>query len=50
MYPGIRVDDSGTALSLAGDAYFALFFSMGHGVDVRIAAFCAAIVACAQTA
>lgn len=29
--PGIRVDDSGTALPLAGNAYFALFFSMGDG-------------------
>jgi hypothetical protein len=29
--PGIRVDDSGSALPLAGDAYFALFFSMGDG-------------------
>ena len=29
--PGIRVDDSGTALPLAGKAYFALFFSIGDG-------------------
>ena len=29
--PGIRVDDSGTALPLAGNAYFALFFSIGDG-------------------
>jgi hypothetical protein len=27
--PGIRVDDSGSALPLAGNAYYALFFSMG---------------------
>jgi hypothetical protein len=29
--PGIRVEDSGTALPLAGNVYFALFFSMGDG-------------------
>ena len=29
--PGIRVDGSGTALPLAGNAYFALFFSIGDG-------------------
>lgn len=29
--PGIRVDDSGSALPLAGNAYFAVFFSMGDG-------------------
>jgi hypothetical protein len=29
--PGIHVDDSYTALPLAGNAYFALFFSMGDG-------------------
>lgn len=29
--PGIRVDDSGSALALAGNAYFAVFFSMGEG-------------------
>jgi hypothetical protein len=27
--PGIRVDDSGSALPLGGNAYYALFFSMG---------------------
>lgn len=29
--PGLRVDDSGGALPLAGHAYFAVFFSMGNG-------------------
>jgi hypothetical protein len=29
--PGIRVDDTGSALPLAGHAYFAVFFSVGNG-------------------
>jgi hypothetical protein len=29
--PGLRVDDSGSALPLAGNAYYAVFFSIGDG-------------------
>jgi hypothetical protein len=29
--PAIRVDDSGSALPLAGNAYYAMFFAMGDG-------------------
>jgi hypothetical protein len=29
--PGIRADDSGSALMLAGNAYYAMFFAMGDG-------------------